>query len=261
MNQFSLAVAKIEMWFRTPSDAVLGAIGTGFFYKFNNQSHLITNWHNVTGVNPETGQLLHSHGLIPNQLRVHYKRWADESKTVVKSDYFELPLYSEDKALWFEHSSRQSVDVVTVPFNEPSPDWANTYINQADQESRLTVYAGMDCYILGFPKDLFGAAFTPIWKRGSIAAEPYASHPYYIDSATRKGMSGAPVIVRHSGILKFGDGPLSGSDVIGTVERFVAIYSGRIGDDELGAQLGRAWQVSVLDDILTLATAGEHPIG
>ena len=61
--------------------------------------------------------------------------------------------------------------------------------------------AGMDCFILGFPEGLFGAAFTPIWKRGSIAAEPYQRVPYYIDIATRRGMSGSPVIIRHDGIF------------------------------------------------------------
>ena len=53
---------------------------------------------------------------------------------------------------------------------------------------------------------------------------------------------------------------MTGDEVIGTVERFVAIYSGRIGDDELGGQLGLAWQAHVLEDILTLSTAGAHPL-
>lgn len=120
--------------------------------------------------------------------------------------------------------------------------------------------AGMDCLILGFPEGLFAAAFTPIWKRGSIAAEPFQEHPYYIDSATRRGMSGSPVIIRHNGIFGLVGAKLTGSEIIGTVERFVAIYSGRIGNDELGGQLGRAWQAHVLTDVLSLATPGMHPL-
>jgi hypothetical protein len=96
---------------------------------------------------------------------------------------------------------------------------------EVEQEQRLEAAVGMDCFILGFPEGLFGAAFTPIWKRGSIAAEPYLQHPY-LDSATRPGMSGSPVIVRHSGFLGSGHA-LTSTEVIGTVERFVAIYSGR----------------------------------
>jgi hypothetical protein len=101
----------------------------------------------------------------------------------------------------------------------------------------------MDCFILGFPEGMIGAANTPIWKRGSIASEPYQQHPYLVDSATRKGMSGAPVIARHTGIFGMKRETLDGSELIGTVEKFVAIYSGRIpGDDSLGYQLGKAWQ-------------------
>ena len=197
--------------------------------------------------------------MIPNLLRLHYKKWADSTRAAIQSQYVDLPLYNEGCATWFEHSNRAEVDVVALPLAEPA-DCANVCINEVEQVQRLEAAVGMDCFILGFPEGLFGAAYTPIWKRGSIAAEPYLQHPYYIDSATRRGMSGSPVIVRHSGILKFGGGTLTATDLIGTMVRFVAIYSGRIGTDELGGQLGRAWQASVLDDVLTLATPGAHPI-
>jgi hypothetical protein len=118
----------------------------------------------------------------------------------------------------------------------------------------------MDCFILGFPENLIGAANTPIWKRASIASEPYQQFPYYVDSATRKGMSGAPVIARHTGIFGMKGGQLTGNETIGTVEKFIAIYSGRVGDDELGFQLGTAWQANVLDDILSVKTPGKHPL-
>ena len=257
VQKFSLSVARIELLRECPDNCVVGAIGTAFFYRAGDQPYLITNWHNVTGVNPETGKSLHSKGLIPNVLRLHYKKWVDETKTVIQSQHINLPLYAGETATWFEHSSRAAVDVVAIPFTEPA-ECANVYINEVEQEGRLDAAAGMDCFILGFPEGLFGAAFTPIWKRGSIAAEPYLQHPYYVDSATRRGMSGSPVIIRHSGFLGFGS-VMTGEEVIGTVERFVAIYSGRIGDDELGGQLGRAWQASVLNDVLTLATPGAHP--
>jgi hypothetical protein len=51
MQKFSLAVAKIEMF----RDDVFGAMATGFFYKLDNETFLVTNWHNVTGVDHQTG--------------------------------------------------------------------------------------------------------------------------------------------------------------------------------------------------------------
>lgn len=259
MQKFSLSVAKIELFYAGTELFLSGAIGTAFFYRLGEDVYLITNWHNLTGFHPETKKSLHSQGLIPNTLRVFYKKWTDTRRTAVHNCQIDLPLYTDNHANWYEHSSRAEVDVVALPFAAPD-DWANLCVNDIDQEERLLAEAGMDCFIIGFPEGLHGVAYTPIWKRGSIAAEPHRQQPYLIDSATRRGMSGSPVIIRHSGFLGFGDGRMTGDDVIGTTERFVAIYSGRVGDDELGGQLGRAWRKEVLDDILTLATRGEHPV-
>jgi len=260
MQKFSLAVAKIEM-FRQGESLIFGATGTGFFYKSDNETFLVTNWHNVTGVNPLTGKALHAQGLLPNLLRVYYKQWADMTKTVIRSQHLDLPLYHNDTPVWFEHSTRSNVDVVAIPLSlNDFGDFANEHINTVDQEMGLEVCAGMDCFILGFPEGMIGAANTPIWKRGSIASEPYQQHPYLVDSATRKGMSGAPVIARHTGIFGKKGEVLDGSEIIGTVEKFVAIYSGRIGDDCLGYQLGRAWQSNVLDDILSIKLPGKQPL-
>jgi hypothetical protein len=44
------------------------AIGTGFFYRLANTTHLVTNWHNVTGRHPDTNRPLHSKGGVPDRL-------------------------------------------------------------------------------------------------------------------------------------------------------------------------------------------------
>jgi len=72
-------------------------------------------------------------------------------------------------------------------------------------------------------------------------------------------MLGAPVIVRHNGIFGIAGEVMTGAEIIGTVERFVAIYSSRIGDDAIGFPIGTAWRAAVLDDILSFELAGEHP--
>src|SRR5260370_12130896 len=260
MQKFSLAVAKIEM-FRQDESLVLGATGTGFFYKSDNETFLVTNWHNVTGVNPLTGKALHAQGLLPNLIRVYYKQWADASKTVIRSQHLDMAVYCNETPVWLEHSTRSNVDVVAIPLSLNNfENFANEHINTVDQEMRLEVCAGMDCFILGFPEGMIGAGNTPIWKRGSIASEPYQQHPYLVDSATRKGMSGAPVIARHTGIFGKKTEVLDASQIIGTVEKFVTIDSGRIGDDSLGYQLGRAWQSNVLEDILSVKLRGKQPL-
>src|SRR4030081_2944211 len=100
MQKFSLAVAKIEMFHRPGSSLVPGATGTAFFYKSSDDIFLITNWHNVTGVDPLTGKALHTKGLLPNLLRIHYKQWSNEAKTAVRSQHLDLSLYQDDNPIW-----------------------------------------------------------------------------------------------------------------------------------------------------------------
>jgi len=55
--------------------------------------------------------------------------------------------------------------------------------------------------VLGYPEGMIGPGRSPIWKRGSMASEPkynWRDKPgFLIDTATRNGMSGAPVVARH----------------------------------------------------------------
>lgn len=261
MQKFSLSIAKIEMLFKEGDKVSIGGQGTAFFYKTDNADYLVTNWHNVTGVNNISLKAIHSLGLLPNVIRIHYKKWVDDEKKIMQSVHTDYPLYNDEAPVWYEHKNRHKVDVVAIPIITSSLNkFANEFINLVDQEDKLDVYAGMDCFILGFPENLSGPANTPIWKRGSIAAEPYLDQPYFVDAATRKGMSGSPIVARHSGIFGLDGGKFNSDTIIGTVEKFIAVYSGRVGDDALGFQLGKAWQASVLADILTLRTKGKNPL-
>jgi hypothetical protein len=60
VHQFSPSVARIEMLRQEIDDAFVCAVETAFFYRATGKTYLINNWHNVTGVSPETGQALHS---------------------------------------------------------------------------------------------------------------------------------------------------------------------------------------------------------
>jgi hypothetical protein len=260
LQPFSLSVAEIEML----RGDTCAATGTAFFYKSEEGLFLITNWHNVTGVNAATGQPLHKMGMLPTSIRVHYKQLVEKNGSkYIKSNHITIPLYYDDLPIWLEHSLRENVDVVAIKLAPAAFEgFANEAINLIEQELRLTLDAGMECFILGFPEGIIGPAKTPIWKRGSVASEPYDGRVYYyVDSATRKGMSGSPVIGRHSGFISFGGAPVSDDSVIGTVEKFIGIYSGRVGDDALGYQLGMVWKVDVLQDILSGNTKGLHPLG
>ena len=98
-----------------------------------------------------------------------------------------------------------------------------------------------------YPRGLDGGNELAIWKRASIASEPKHDidglPKLLIDTATRQGMSGSPVIVRRRGMtvprgVQRVPGKLTGQELIGESDTFLGVYSGRIGDDPMGVQLG-----------------------
>jgi len=125
------------------------------------------------------------------------------------------------------------------------------------------VAVGDDAYVLGFPLGLDGGPRLPIWKRGSIATEPHYDldglPKILIDTATRPGMSGAPAIAVRRGLAApHGTGSLADT-IFGTTEKFLGVYSGRVGADALGAQLGIIWKASVVDEIVRDGVFGQSP--
>jgi hypothetical protein len=134
------------------------------------------------------------------------------------------------QAVWYEHPIHQrKVDVVAIPIDQSS-DLSEGNSNWHGREYPITAYVeneqageleisqvpavcpanhaslglqnirletGLDVFVLGFPRGMSGGAEFPIWKRGSIASEPNFDidnlPKILIDTATREGMSGAPV--------------------------------------------------------------------
>lgn len=109
---------------------------------------------------------------------------------------------------------------------------------------------------MGFP---FGrkAGNLPIWKRAYVASEPeYEIEKdmpfFYVDTASRKGMSGSPVVIKkRKSVILFSKSEGKSSMYF---TKFIGIYSGRIGVYSNGygedVQLGKVWKSSVIDDLL-----------
>ena len=224
-------------------------VGTGFFWQTDSNLYLITNWHNVSGIDPFTGKHVSEETAAePNRLRIWWnakgKLWQKFSATHPIKD-------SNDKPLWLVHPTyKNQIDVVALPIS--APDNAEPYpINEMPHDD-LRLQAGMDVFVLGYP---FGITHSglPIWKRGSIASEPEILDPkrpvILIDSATRRGMSGAPVIRRSWGTHTMADGnPWFGSP---TATKFVGVYSGRMATkDQNDPQLGLTWPTKFVEEIV-----------
>jgi len=87
--------------------------GTGLYLSRWNEPYLVTNWHNLTGFNPETGKLLVT-GFVPRAMSI----------TDFKGRKTEIDLYDADKnPKWieireripFEMKKTHQIDVAAIP--------------------------------------------------------------------------------------------------------------------------------------------------
>lgn len=272
-NSLSLATAHICMARRQDQgELVGGATGTGFFWSHDDQLDLITNWHNVTGWDRVNKKALSENAFTPNVLVVEAAIGAmrDGAQAFgwrkVEIDLFDIT----GRPRWREHPSfGQKVDVVAINCPIQSVELATAPFNQQDQLLDFDPDVGDEVFALGYPRGLSGGAALPIWKRGSIASEPDFDlddlPKVLIDTATREGMSGSPVVSVRTGVTRLrGDtappgGGMSGNEIIGTAMTFLGVYSGRVGDSALGAQLGIVWKAHVVNEIVTSGSPGSTP--
>jgi len=222
------------------------AIGTGFFYEVGSEFFLLTARHNVTGRHAITNKPLHSSSAVPN--RIHAVLWSGEPHVNWKSG--EVALYDDDGIPdWYEHPVHgSSVDAVAIPVTSLDQRVRIYPANKLALDD-IPFSPGMDVFVLGYPRAMTGGGYLPVWKRGSLAAEPDveidALPKTLIDTATREGISGALVIAqRMQSALK--EGPLADNTIFGECRRILGLYSGRVGDDEYQAQLGIVWKERAL---------------
>ena len=154
------------------------------------------------------------------------------------------------------------MDVVAIPLSDQIKNKYRLFpINAIEFDSRFKEEVADDAFVVGYPFADMTYASLPIWKRASLASEPDIDvdrlPKMLIDTATRPGLSGSPVIMQRVGIHGAKDGVFSEDTIIGRIRKFVGIYSGRIGDDELKAQLGIVWKAQVISEIVGAKTFGK----
>lgn len=248
IDGYSFASHLIEM----KLGGVVLASATGFIYRGLGPEFLITNWHNVTGRDPVTLKALP--GGEPDRIDVHlHGPEPSQPGPIVTCPLFD----DEDEPAWLEHPDRaRGIDVAAVPIStEPGAVLA---INEVSSMLKLAVHVGTEVFVLGFPFRL-SASGLPIWKRASIASEPDIDldglPKLLVDTASRPGMSGSPVILRHWGNVHDRAGQPSSRE---TGSRFLGIYSGRVvAADPLEAQLGIVWKARVIDEMIATKQRGQ----
>lgn len=244
----------------TSTGTVLSS-ATAFVYERHDCSFLITNWHNVTGRNPITGECISGHLGTPDAYSTIFRL----SDSPLNRCNVEFPLFldpEQNLPVWFEHPVHgRRVDVVALQLPADIPTkYLLKPINKITFDSSFEANVADDAFVIGYPFAEKTDLHLPIWKRASIASEPAINvdglPKLLIDTATRPGLSGSPVVMQRIGIHGLTeDGPVD-STIFGQIRNFLGVYSGRIGADEVKAQLGIVWKARVIDEIIDAKVRG-----
>jgi hypothetical protein len=250
-DPFSQAPLFIKMRFEQTELAA----GTAFFYKRNGVLYLVSNWHNYAGRNPITNEPMASHAGVPDNVLCY----ACLNQPNISREWLPLALNDSVGPKWLVHPVQGSkVDIGVLPVQLPNRFRAIVLNELPVTPMRIGV--SHDVFVLGYPLGLLDTHGLPIWKRASVATEPGASTPnFLIDTATRSGMSGSPVILRYRGFYKHDltSAVPHDEDWLGEADMFVGVYSGRMGKSELEAQLGVVWKAHLIDEIIDGGTRAQ----
>ena len=256
---------------------------TGFFYrsKKSNRLHLITNWHVVTGRDPNKPTMSKT-GAIPEvvQCLVHERQpsGGDGKQYVRLSALSSVDVKLNDpdgnQPCWNEHRDHgHAVDVVAIDVEDTFSKDEHSF-NAVNGGNRFEEnYHGSvtdDVFVIGYPLGLSGSrsdrGAMPIYKRGSIASEPAVNYNLrpclLIDCRTFSGMSGSPVVVSHSGLWT-PPGKTTKDSIIGTVENLLGVYSGRMSSPitaptEGISDIGIVWKIQTVEDIVDNGVRGSE---
>jgi hypothetical protein len=234
---------------------------TSFLWRVDEKCYVVTNWHVLSGRSTHTGQPLLDHGGCPTSIKCKVQIKKPNGKSALRS-INETLVDEAGENRWLQHPKLgQDVDIAAVRIEADVGSDTLIALNDIQQTENMNVDIGQEVYILGYPLDPKVAGPLPIWKRGSVASEPalpVQERPcLLVDTATREGMSGAPVIAMSWG--RYQD--LTGRKIVsaGRFCRLLGVYSGRLGADKLGeVQLGVTWWADLISDICSGDARGSY---
>src|ERR1700754_783664 len=263
LDPLSVAVTPIEL---LQNGKVFGH-GTGFIWRHAERVFLITNWHNFSGQNPFDSSHLNKGGRIPDAIRFYPTTPVDPEQHLARHQ-ISMPLFETfHRPFWTQHRHFYDlrIDIAIIELTNiaglpPIADYIA--LNRFDEEPKLFSHVGSDVFIVGYPFIEFDDLLKfPLWKRGSLASEPlvgWKKKPLFlVDSASRPGMSGSPVIRKVFGpapIPKDGEYEIKGDNVMG--QEFIGVYSVHLTSKRKDVTIGFAWYGNLIRELLAEPDAG-----
>ena len=248
-------------------------LGTALFYEADGENFIITNWHNVTGKDPFTGQQIHQEGRTPTFIRAKWLVITVEQDGISRGRFAAQKIEIEDGRgpLWFEHPGFGSLcDVVAIPSVRPA-NWSSSVHVAANKIDEMAIHIdpGLKIIVVGFPHGMSTGPGLPLMKTGALSSMPGynvniggefsdvggmkggVSLPLWLtDVHTVPGMSGSPIFGEYSGMWSPSRQALPSDDaVIGTSRMFLGCHSSRLWGQEERAGLGICYPDDVILEI------------
>lgn len=241
---------------------------SGFLVSHYGSTWLVTNDHVVSGINFESRRprerdriwLDWSDGgnRRPNKIRVHLPTPDVEAPAALFEDLnparIDLDLYDQGKNELWKSVKNPSTngDLVADVVGIEIPKETQERLPLADHcyfwNGEPPYFEVTDrVWVVGYPASVGKhVPTTPIWTGGSVASEPEIGldSRFFIDSRTRPGQSGSPVIVhRQSRYLHEAAGL---GEELPEKAILLGVYSGRTHEN---SDIGSVWKTSVLSRI------------
>lgn len=226
---------------------------TGFLVRKSKSVLLVTNRHVLRGRNNNTDEPLSKTGAIPDELEIYHNKKGSVGQWTCLT---ELLYDNNETPIWLEHPElKGKADVVVLPLTSTEGIEVFDY-DPSNPGQPIKFGPTQIVSIVGFPFGRTAGGCLAIWVSGWVATEPMVNHDdlpqFLIDSRTRQGQSGSPVILyRDGGLVALEGGNNSVFNV--PVTRFVGVYSGRINKD---SDLGVVWKVEALEAIVDRGVKG-----
>jgi hypothetical protein len=253
----SIPISAIRDTSTNPVQQVPIIDGTGFVVRHGESYYLVTNWRVATGRDPVSGENLGLSDALPQRIMGWLHLDHEDHPNSLGWHAWAWNLYDEnDRAQWYVHPEFGSqVDIAALPIDPPESinsghDRPTRYFPYSlESVARpAALYPTSDVSIVGFPAGVIVGGKLPVWTRGTVATKPAASlngNPaFLVDSRTRPGQSGSPVIGYWIGPRVLADGT---TYVGGEDWELFGIYSGRTSPD---SDLGRVWRLDAIRQVI-----------
>lgn len=245
-NQVMILEQSVKSLFLTmQANGNFLSTGTGFLVKSPIGHVLITNRHNVTGRNNDTGMLLSPTGGVPTEIIISHNKKDALGQWVSR---VELLYDRNNNQLWIEHPTLgANADFVALPITQTNDIEFRVY--DLDEGSSIPHPMPSDIVsVVGFPFGISINGGMAIWATGFVASEPGLPSPaFLIDSRTRPGQSGSAVISQHNNGCTFLADDGTTKMMTGRITQFLGVYSGRINNE---SDIGIVWKASALKELI-----------